>query len=208
MHWDETFPESFVHHLLRMESDHRPLLLHVGPIRRNHSKPQFRYFTGWQLHDDFRRLVTKNWHPSDSLSRTINSFSKAGDLWNATVFGFIRTNKRTIMARRSTFLIHLENELLLELESLIDQEEMLQRQKSCLECIHLGDRNMSYFHKKAKIQKVRNRITSLQISDGTWRDKDSILKGGSFAPTSMAILDVVPSSDEIHAALMDIVVGT
>ncbi|KAL4284474.1 hypothetical protein GQ457_16G015800 [Hibiscus cannabinus] len=53
---------------------------------------------------------------------------------------------------------------------------MLWRQKFRSEWIHLGDRNTSYFHKKAKIRKVRNRITSLQISDGSWCDEDSILK--------------------------------
>ncbi|KAK8669059.1 hypothetical protein V6N13_106500 [Hibiscus sabdariffa] len=85
MHWDESFLESSVHHLLCMKSDHRPLLLRVGSLHRNHSKAQFRYFKGWHFHEDFRQLVTENWHPSDSLFGTINSFSKVAELWNVTV---------------------------------------------------------------------------------------------------------------------------
>ncbi|KAK8660939.1 hypothetical protein V6N13_051845 [Hibiscus sabdariffa] len=239
MQWDEAFPESSVHHLLRMKSDHRPLLLQVGPLYRNHSKPRFQYFTGWRFHEDFRRMVKDSWLPSDSLSTTINSFARAADIWNGVVFGFIGNKKRALMARlrgvqrtlcsrRSAFLTQLEKELLLELENILDQEEMLWRQKSRSEWIHLGDRNTSYFHKKAKIRKVRNRITSLQISDGSWCDEDSILKDEAVCfykslfsceratrPSSdcpnmfprvdanvMSMLDIAPSPDEIRAALM------
>ncbi|KAK8705639.1 hypothetical protein V6N13_049237 [Hibiscus sabdariffa] len=39
-----------------------------------------------------------------------------------------------------------------------------------------GDRNTAYFHRKAKQRKVRNRITSLQLPDGSWCDDENILR--------------------------------
>ncbi|KAL4284712.1 hypothetical protein GQ457_16G010240 [Hibiscus cannabinus] len=79
-YWDEAFPKSSISHLLRMRSDHRPVLLQVGHLPSGSPKPSFRYFTGWQLHDDFRRMILDNWHPTGSLSETIRSFTVAAKL--------------------------------------------------------------------------------------------------------------------------------
>ncbi|KAK8703779.1 hypothetical protein V6N13_047425 [Hibiscus sabdariffa] len=91
---------------------------------------------------------------------TIRTFSIVAELWNAH---------------------NLESDLLLELEELLHYEKLLWRQKSCSGWIQLGDRNTSYFHKKAMIRKVRNRITSLKISDGSWCDDEEILKDEAVA---------------------------
>ncbi|KAK8655607.1 hypothetical protein V6N13_108181 [Hibiscus sabdariffa] len=56
-YWDEDFPESSVHHLLRLRSDHRPILLHVGPIRHASNSGQFHYFTGWQWTHGIKRFL-------------------------------------------------------------------------------------------------------------------------------------------------------
>ncbi|KAK8661409.1 hypothetical protein V6N13_091014 [Hibiscus sabdariffa] len=184
--WDEAFPESSVEHLLRMKSDHKPILLTVGNIVRNSSPSPFRYFSGWSSHDDFDRMVSDNWVPSTSLSETIISFTKAADTWNKTIFGYIGSKKRLIMARlrgaqkalctkASRFLMKLESELLLDLEKLLDQEELLWRQKSRTDWILLGDRNMRYFHRRAVCRKQRNRISSLQLLNGEWcSDNDTL----------------------------------
>ncbi|KAK8535766.1 hypothetical protein V6N13_015286 [Hibiscus sabdariffa] len=81
-------------------------------------------------------------------------------VWNDTIFEYIGTEKRTLMTRlrgiqkvlctrRSHFLVSLESSLLLELECLLDQEELLWRQKSRSEWITHGDRNINYFHQQA-----------------------------------------------------------
>ncbi|KAK8690593.1 hypothetical protein V6N13_074125 [Hibiscus sabdariffa] len=88
------------------------------------------------MHDEFSRMVADNWIPLPSLSATITSFTKAADTWNKTVFRYIGTKKRIVMARlrgvqkafcakSSRFLSGLESELLLELERILDQEELL-----------------------------------------------------------------------------------
>ncbi|KAK8617450.1 hypothetical protein V6N13_080366 [Hibiscus sabdariffa] len=238
--WDEAFPESFVEHLLRMKSDHRPILLTVGNIVRNSSPSPFRYFSGWSSHDDFDRMVSDNWVPSTSLSETIISFTKVADIWNKTIFGYIGSKKRMIMARlrgaqkalctkASRFLMKLESELLLELEKLLDQEELLWRQKSRTDWILLGDRNTRYFHRRAVCRKQRNRISSLQLLNGEWCSDNDTLRTeavkyyeslfatdeepiGDFPykgmfpvlPSSVTQnLDDIPSNQEIYEALKD-----
>ncbi|KAK8494734.1 hypothetical protein V6N12_076186 [Hibiscus sabdariffa] len=48
-------------------------------------------------------------------------------------------------------------------------------QKSRTDWISRGDRNTSYFHRKAKQQKIRNHIDSLQLPDGSWCDDEQVL---------------------------------
>ncbi|KAK8668906.1 hypothetical protein V6N13_106352 [Hibiscus sabdariffa] len=126
---DESFPKSGVQHLLRFRSDHRPILLQVGHALSRRSSTPFRYISAWLSHEDFDP-----------------------DSWNKLVFGYIGTKKRILMARLrgiqkalashpSLFLHNLESELLLELESILNQEESIWRQKSRSEWISLGDRN-------------------------------------------------------------------
>ncbi|KAE8691775.1 hypothetical protein F3Y22_tig00110879pilonHSYRG00019 [Hibiscus syriacus] len=139
--WDESYPETAVHHLHRMRSDHRPLLLCVDSPMANIHPSQFRCFSGWLQHDDFSRMVEDNWVNSETLSGTISHLTEAADTWNKTVFGYIGTKKKIIMVRlrgvhislnrfHSNFLINLEVELLIELEKLLDQEETLWKQRS------------------------------------------------------------------------------
>ncbi|KAK8716310.1 hypothetical protein V6N13_043625 [Hibiscus sabdariffa] len=186
-YWDESFPEAAVSHLFRMRSDHRPLLLTVGPSHGPYSVRQFRYFSGWHSHADFHRMVQDNWKSMSSLFESIKAFTTAAEVWNTSVFGYIGAKKRSIIARlrgaqralahrHSSFLVHLEHDLQLELESLHDQEELLWRQKSRSDWVLQGDHNTAYFHRTAKQRKVRNRITSLQLPDGSWCDDENILR--------------------------------
>ncbi|KAK8626083.1 hypothetical protein V6N13_133735 [Hibiscus sabdariffa] len=140
---------------------------------------------------------------------TIRTFTAAAELWNAHVFGSIGSKKLHVMARlrgvqcalcsrQSLFLQNLENDLLLELEELLHYEELLWRQKSCSDWIQLGDRNTSYFHKKAKIRKARNRITS--------RFSLLINKGRMLLPVAICfrILDIwVPSVGRLCDQVLD-----
>ncbi|KAL4297847.1 hypothetical protein GQ457_12G017420 [Hibiscus cannabinus] len=185
-HWLESFPETTIHHLLRMKSDHRPLLLQLGqPIHRRAHR-QFRYFSGWLQHADFNILVVENWDSSLPLAETIHRFNDVTIIWNKNVFGSIYQRKRSLMARlrgvqrrldqrRFAFLTHLESKLLLDLEQTLDQEELLWKQKSRSEWVKFGDRNTAFFHKRAIIHKRALRVTSLQLELGDWcYDEDAL----------------------------------
>ncbi|GMI86879.1 hypothetical protein HRI_002357200 [Hibiscus trionum] len=187
VYFDESYPEASVQHLLRMRSDHRPIFLQIGAAHhRSPSKP-FRYFSGWNSHEDFSRMVLDNWVPASSLSETIQNFTSAADTWNKLVFGYVGTKKRMLMGRLrgiqralssrfSRFLKNLEGELLVQLEHLLDEEELLWRQKSRSDWISMGDRNTRYFHRRAIARRQRSCIKALQLSDGTWCDDDTQLK--------------------------------
>ncbi|KAK8701712.1 hypothetical protein V6N13_020091 [Hibiscus sabdariffa] len=185
--WFENFPRSSLQHLLRMKSDHRPILL-CSAIR--HASPRstnFRYFSGWLFHRDFKRLVRDNWDSSIPIMEAVNNFSIDAEKWNAEVFGAIGRSKKILMARlrgvqrildkrRTQSMLKLELKLLEELEQLLDQEEMLWKHKSRIDWVKFGDRNTRYFHSKAVLRRRRKSICSLRINDGEWCDDESTLR--------------------------------
>ncbi|KAK8598334.1 hypothetical protein V6N13_094307 [Hibiscus sabdariffa] len=197
-YFDESFPEAIVHHLLH------------------------------------------KWLPKASMSDTIRKFTSAADTWNKTIFGYLATKKRIVMARlrgiqrylstrTSRFLSALEADLLIELEHLLDQEELLWKHKSRSDWISQGDRNTSYFHRRAISRRLRHKNSRIKLPDGMWCDDELILKeeatcffkslfadndhpmgvfpiSGRFPEVPHALmqsLDLVPTQEEIHSALMD-----
>ncbi|KAK8713263.1 hypothetical protein V6N13_148484 [Hibiscus sabdariffa] len=156
------------------------------PFGKHQTSAIFDTLLGGNLMRIFRVWID-NWKPSDSMVNTLSHFVQATDTWNKTVFGYIDMKKWIIMAclRRiqkalcsctSTFLRSLESELLLELEYLLDQEELLWRQKSRSNWILQGDRNTCYFHRRAINRKQWNIISTLKLSDGTWCDENLTLQ--------------------------------
>ncbi|KAK8663563.1 hypothetical protein V6N13_083375 [Hibiscus sabdariffa] len=73
-YWDDTFPISVVSHLLRLCSDHRPILLQVGNSSLQHQKTRFRYFSEWLSHEDF--------HP-DNLMQSLDDVPSDQEIYNA-----------------------------------------------------------------------------------------------------------------------------
>ncbi|KAK8656728.1 hypothetical protein V6N13_098668 [Hibiscus sabdariffa] len=97
--WFAQFPRSILHHLARIKSDHRLICL-------------------------------------ATVAQTIKGFTAAVSTWNFEVFGSIGRNKKVLMARLrgvqrcldqkcSSNMVKLEDKLLQELETLLEQEELL-----------------------------------------------------------------------------------
>ncbi|KAL4311775.1 hypothetical protein GQ457_01G012460 [Hibiscus cannabinus] len=125
-------------------------------------------------------------HHRDTEHPCILVSAITADSWNRNIFGSLSRRKNHVMARllgaqrclskkRNAFLSQLESSLQLELEQILDQEEPLWKQKSRCDWVLFGDRNTSYFHKRATINQRINRISSLQLNTGEWCDDDAIL---------------------------------
>ncbi|KAK8607667.1 hypothetical protein V6N13_046276 [Hibiscus sabdariffa] len=134
----------------------------------------------WVLLGDFNatifaedRVSTSSMKPSGPPMMTLAE-------WWLTI-GYLRLLFKRLLflsQRRPTlgmiqFMVVL---LLLELEGILDQEELIWRQKSCSDWIVLGDRNTQYFHRRAICRKQKQRITSLQLPNGEWCDDADSLR--------------------------------
>ncbi|KAK8708918.1 hypothetical protein V6N13_059953 [Hibiscus sabdariffa] len=221
-----------------MNLDHQPLLLVTSNHPTRSAQRRFLYFSGWLKHADFNQFVVDNWNSSIFVPAAIGQFCIAVDSWNHNIFGSLSRCKKHVMARlrgtqhclsqkRNAFLSQLEIALQLELEHILDQEELLWKQKSRCDWIAFGDRNTSYFHKRTTINKRMNRISQLQLNTSEWCDDDDVLHdeatvffrnlfsidsdvqgsfpiSGHFPPIpliDMQLLDQLPIVDEIKDSL-------
>ncbi|KAE8680680.1 hypothetical protein F3Y22_tig00111372pilonHSYRG00115 [Hibiscus syriacus] len=104
-------------------------------------------------------------------SSWINTFQNS----HVTNLDRIGKRKRTIKARlkgiesalqqdQSKFLEDLESQLI----SVLEQEELLWRQKGCTQWALQGGRNTKFFHTSTMTRRRANTITSLKNSQGSW----------------------------------------
>ena len=135
------YPDAKVTHLPRCHSDHYPVLMEAIPNCTQAPNKPFRFQEFWLSNLSFPNIVSKAWSSDRSLVDAIDTFSKEATLWNRSHFGNIHHKKRRVLARiygmqkalsnfPSSFLINLENQLQIELESILDQERDLWMLKS------------------------------------------------------------------------------
>ena len=131
--WCVLYPDAKVTHLTRCHSDHCPVLMEALPVSTQAANKPFRFQEFWLSDLSFPNIVSKAWCNSRSLVESIDSFSREATLWNRNHFGNIHQKKRRVLARiygvqkalsnyPSSSLINLDQQLQLELDSILDQE--------------------------------------------------------------------------------------
>ncbi|KAK5842069.1 hypothetical protein PVK06_004397 [Gossypium arboreum] len=123
-------------HLVRIKSDHRPLLLDLCPDDSQAKGRPFRFLAGWTQHQDFSTMISNLWEHNGDMSSTLEKFTLGLKEWNKNIYGHIGTRKREIMQKlkkiqhtlektNSVVLFQKEIELRKELEKVLNHEEIL-----------------------------------------------------------------------------------
>ncbi|XP_026453493.1 uncharacterized protein LOC113354358 [Papaver somniferum] len=58
--WFENFPDSIIHHLTRVASDHSHLFIEIDPARLRLSR-HYKYFRGWKEHKEYDLFFENAW---------------------------------------------------------------------------------------------------------------------------------------------------
>ncbi|CAN1808039.1 Transposon TX1 uncharacterized 149 kDa protein [Linum perenne] len=191
--WVSAFPEGGVRHIMRIRSDHRPIVLnsHAAPIPRIGARP-FRFLAPWIGHPDFDQLIKANWSRERGVCKNLEKLTWKLRKWNSEVFGWIHNKKLAIQAQLGELEEYanrvLTPEAIIEaakcrrqFESVLWDEELLWIQKSRSNSIRLGDRNTHYFHTLTLKRRGANKIISLRNDDGRWIEDPSELKSMALA---------------------------
>ncbi|KAK8704693.1 hypothetical protein V6N13_048310 [Hibiscus sabdariffa] len=131
-----------INHLLRMKSNHFPLLLLLDAHLTHFARMPCRYFSGWTFYQDFSNFVSNSWDSSMTLSEAIANFTHEAEYWNNNFIGILGKRKKNLMARirsvpcclgyrHSTNMLKLKSKLLKEHDIFLEQEYLLWKQKSC-----------------------------------------------------------------------------
>ncbi|KAL4367294.1 hypothetical protein GQ457_05G012860 [Hibiscus cannabinus] len=184
---DPVFPHSEVDHLLKLGSDHRPIMLSTMRIGPTTVSRPFRYLSAWNEHPEFSDFLGSLWGDGKSFRENVSCFQVQSRNWNKMVFGYTGRQKSRLLARLRGIdkaletsyrpsLVRLEERLKGELDVVLAQEESIWHQKSRALWINQGDRNTSYFHMMASVRHKRNTIRRLRIEDGEWCDDPVTLR--------------------------------
>lgn len=156
-----------------MKSDHHPLIISTRHNGDQIKKSIFLFEAMWLTHPKFGDFMKSNWNPSAEWVDTKNNFVHAVQQWNKDVFeNFVQRKRRlfrrlhgiqrVLVNQDSCRLKELEARLILEYNTVLQQEEILWYQKSRSRWIKLGDRNTRYFHTTTIVKRRRNRISPIK----------------------------------------------
>ncbi|KAJ9696951.1 hypothetical protein PVL29_008942 [Vitis rotundifolia] len=190
--WDRLFNGAVQGVLARPISDHFPILLEGGGLKRGPSP--FRFENMWLEEKGFMDQMKRWW---GSLSFT-GSFSFVLDAklralkdilksWNKEVFGLIESKKREALGQVEHW-DEVEKHSPLSLEdcearkeaqeaykSWVLREEISWRQKSRELWLKEGDNNTRFFHRMANFHFRRNWLSKLKVN-GCWHTEENNLK--------------------------------
>ncbi|KAH1039675.1 hypothetical protein J1N35_041418 [Gossypium stocksii] len=185
--WMASFLQCLVSHLPRIKSDYRPLLLSIRLGMDLVKDRHFKFLAGWTKHNNFSTFIKEKWNFAGNMADSLNNFTSYAKDWNKNIYGFLGSSKQHLMRSLnniqkaldhsdSSFLAKQEMKIQDELENVLNHEELLWRQKAEYDWIHLGDRNMKFFHSRTIKKRKFNRIIALRISNGVWCSNQDILQ--------------------------------
>jgi hypothetical protein len=181
----DVFGETMVKHVQLAKSDHCALLVSMRHSMADQQKGRrarpFRCEDMWFQHEGYKKFVNELWGVeaanADLGSVNVALMAMQGGLrqWEAEEFGKVRKQlreiRRLIEVERGATLYRgpteCEKELVSRLSVLLEREETMERQHSCVTWLKEGDRNTSFFQAKARARGRTNRIRALQREDGS-----------------------------------------
>ncbi|XP_074300570.1 uncharacterized protein LOC141631847 [Silene latifolia] len=176
--WGIMFEEGSIRHPVQNQSDHCPIIVSTNgfaPIP-GILRP-FRFQAAWISHAKFSDFLLNNWKNEEPLIPFINEFADKLQEWNKNVFRNIFAKKRSLERRLlgvqrkfanggPNYLFKYGLKLKKQLDEVLREEDMLWFQKSRMEAICDGDRNIRLFHLSTIIRRKHNRIEALQDGEG------------------------------------------
>ncbi|OMO85770.1 Endonuclease/exonuclease/phosphatase [Corchorus olitorius] len=181
--WFELNGEAVLENLPITASDHSPLLLNLERSTEFKKRP-YRFELMWTTDPQCEQVVAQAWNTDQqgsvafNLARKIQATKERLKVWNKCHFGDLSRRKKALeeeLTRAQQQIEmpenrHREEIIRRELETLLEQEQLMWMQKSRANWYIQGERNTRYFHLTTKKRRVRNRITNIRRMDGESTD--------------------------------------
>ncbi|XP_074306059.1 uncharacterized protein LOC141641287 [Silene latifolia] len=174
--WTEFFPYAKLHHLGTEWSDHTPLLVLLDAKAEQGEKGgrKFRFEQMWVEEDGCEETIRRAWDPGDDVADNVQRCAKELMSWRGANVGKILRDLKIQRKKlqkldgcpRSMSNVQERRAIKLTIAKLIKQEEQFWRQRSRVLWLRDGDKNTTYFHRKARQRKKKNRIKLLVDDSG------------------------------------------
>jgi hypothetical protein len=189
--WEMGYPGLVQRKLLRVCSDHAPIMLTRGDLQ--YGKRSFKFENMWLKEEGFVDKVRDWWGsfsfdgtPSFVLAKKLQALKGKIKEWNSEVFGDVGARNKA-WAEEVQLLDSIEESrglsdeekerrcrLVSDLEGSLLQEEICWRQKSRIRWLKEGDKCTKFFHQVANANRRNNTIDSLLVNSTPISDPDAI----------------------------------
>ena len=164
LEWLNIFPEAKVFHLTFSVLDHLPLALRMVPNhRRKKARKTSRFEAMWLRDQSCEEVVQKAWEEGKLVSSgsmwvsCIERCRSNLEAWNKTEFGHVRRRVAELQKRLEWLELQppspeINSDLRrtrIDLNSWLDKKNNMWHQRSRLNWLQSGDRNIGFFHAKA-----------------------------------------------------------
>lgn len=182
-YWARSFPDAYSEFLEPGQSDHAPCLFSIPNLQRVVKRP-FKFYCHVVDHPDFTETIDSEWSASIisgsyqfKLARSLKLLKPCLRRLNRDHFSGITARvkekaeevaviHRQILSSPTISLVSEEIIASDEWNKLMIAEEKFYMQKSRIQWMHLGDRNIEFFHKMVIQRNSHNHIHFLTDVDG------------------------------------------
>ncbi|XP_074274120.1 uncharacterized protein LOC141597550 [Silene latifolia] len=155
--WADLFPRAKLAHLTREWSDHAPILLKLAKrvVEERFTGKIFRFEQVWVGEEGCEEAVRQAWETGDVevvnlLERCAENLQKWKGISIGKIVRELNTKRRKLSklneGGRSKFEVEERKKVVMEIATLLKQEEIFWRQRSRALWLKEGDRNTKYFH--------------------------------------------------------------
>ncbi|KAK2975640.1 hypothetical protein RJ640_021085 [Escallonia rubra] len=217
--WLDLFPNAKVTHLESRISDHNPILL--GPnIYQNaevkRGRKRFRFESMWVRRSDCAKVIEEAWNagiqyedPSQKVIKRVSECRVGLIKWNRRVIGNVQQKIKELEDKINTVqrgVITAETKVYVddlkgELESILQMEDDLWRQRSRVDWMRDGDRNTRFFHAQASARRRTNRVENLRNEFGNWCVNDTEKEETVVNYFQSLFTTTDPSEEALHEVL-------
>ena len=187
--WKAKFPGSFVSHLTKRKSDHLPIVVSVRGGQevegRRHKTRRFRFEAMWLREAESAEVVKDAWKTGDDAGINIAHTANKLAAWSKKTFGNIAKEirlcqfqmKERMEQEPTESIIHQMRCIDARMDELEKGEEVYWHQRSRQNWVEGGDKNTTFFHRKANQREQRNNVRRIRNEAGTWyEDEEEIME--------------------------------
>ncbi|CAN1806221.1 Transposon TX1 uncharacterized 149 kDa protein [Linum perenne] len=177
--WASIYPNGFIIHKARTESDHCPILLQFESNGGTKGLRRFYYEKGWKEAEGYQSCVDQAWRRGVGTNENLKMLSKSLTSWKREAIGVNKDHIVRLLAQLQNLNEQTSTPQVQEEERTVREtlrrcwqiEECYWAQRARVKWLELGDKNTSFFHASTVQRRRRNTIRRLMNEDGSWLDE-------------------------------------